>query len=307
MSRASGTGGGRQAIVAYRKELLERLGIEDGATDQDIETAHEALTSFLAGAPNNVAGWVGPRQQSIDEAFALLSGPPEALAESALDRVMAQRAETPPPAPTTRTKSSSRPVVAEMPQRRFPWIPLGVIAALIGIVVGVWWVGRGDDLPAMPANAQASPSDGASSGVDQQRVMELMQNITDNPKDVPSLRELGDIYYNAGDYLNAQTWQEKVLEIKPGDRDASLKLGACYYGQDKRADAEALWLKTEKAYPKDPAVHFYLGFYYFTDEPRQEAKMTAQWNKVIELDPTSEWAKSAKAHLASLKSENSDS
>lgn len=300
MSRASGSGSGRQAIAAYRRELLERLGLQDGASDQDIEKAHDALSEFLAGAPSPVSGWAEPRRREVDEAFALLSGPPEAMAESALDQVMAARAVV--PATPAKSKSGQQSLVADESRTSFPWVPVGIIAVVAGIIFGVWWMGRDPGVPDLPASAQSSSSPAADAGIDQQRVMQLMQNISEDPKDVPSLRELGGIYFNAGDVATAQSWYEKILAVKPDDRDAALNLGLCYYNQDQRPKAQALWSKTAQAYPRDPGVHFYLGFYYFAQDPRDEAKMKAEWNKVVELDPTSEWAKSAKAHLASLKS-----
>jgi hypothetical protein len=46
-------------------------------------------------------------------------------------------------------------------------------------------------------------------------------------------------------------------------------------------------------------VHDDLGFLYSSQSPPDKVNMTAEWNQVVAIDPTSELAKSVASHLNS--------
>ena len=80
---------------------------------------------------------------------------------------------------------------------------------------------------------------------------------------------------------------------------ALLALGAAQFNQGNAAEAKKQWLIAAGLYPKNAEVHYDLGFLYMSQTPPDKANMTAEWNKVIAIDPNSAIAKSVATHIKS--------
>jgi tetratricopeptide (TPR) repeat protein len=138
--------------------------------------------------------------------------------------------------------------------------------------------------------------------IDQARVAGLMQKITADPKDVTSLQELGDIYFAAGDYSTAGGWMEKILAADPKNLTARLALGAAAFNLGKADDAEEQWRQVLEVDPNNIEAHYDLGFMYLSKNPPDMANVKAEWDKVIEIAPDSDVAKTVQQHLTSFES-----
>jgi cytochrome c-type biogenesis protein CcmH/NrfG len=57
------------------RELLARLGLDSSATPEDVNTAHEAVSAYLAAAPRDLRSWARAQASGADEAYALLTDP----------------------------------------------------------------------------------------------------------------------------------------------------------------------------------------------------------------------------------------
>jgi hypothetical protein len=57
------------------RELLARLGLDPSATPEDLSTAHQAVSAYLAGAPRHLRSWARTQAAGADEAYALLTDP----------------------------------------------------------------------------------------------------------------------------------------------------------------------------------------------------------------------------------------
>jgi len=187
------------------------------------------------------------------------------------------------------------------------WVVLGVLGAFI-IAGGAYVMGHSSS-SAVPGISgpvtNTAPASAAPSGVpavDQAKVAELMQKITDNPNDSASLLALGDIYYQAADYANALTFYEKVIAITPKNEDALIAVAAAAYNSGKDSKAFDAWNKALEINPKNLEAHYGLGFYYLSQEPPKRDKAIAEWQTVIDIDPTSDLAKTVKSHIDSLNS-----
>ncbi|MHB1801122.1 MAG: tetratricopeptide repeat protein [Actinomycetes bacterium] len=186
-------------------------------------------------------------------------------------------------------------------------LPLLVVA----VVLGVYYLGRGSPVPGIsgtPTN-QASATAAAGSApvaLDQAKVVALMKKVGADPKDVASLQALGDIYFASADYRTATVWEQKVLAIDSKNQVALLALGAAQFNQGNKAEAKEQWLVAAALYPNLAEVHYDLGFLYLSQDPPDVAKVTAEWNKVIEIDPSSKVAKTVATHLKSLRSPSPD-
>lgn len=299
--------GGRPDAAEIRNELLGRLGLRASATDQDVEAAHDGLVEFLDLAPREVKPWAAARTTDVDEAFALLSGPDQGLVAETQIAAMAQGGpaetfESPAAAPA----APAAPVapVSRKPRRtQLVWaiVPLLVVA----VVLAVFYMGRGSSVPGIsgtPTNTATTASGGASTlPLDQVKVAALMQKITANPKDRASFQSLGDLYFASSDYKNAAVFEQKVLALDPKNRTALIALGAAQFNQGNGAGAKKQWLLAARLYPKSAEVHYDLGFFYMSQTPPDKVNMTAEWNKVIAIDPNSAIAKSVATHIKGTK------
>jgi tetratricopeptide (TPR) repeat protein len=313
MSRHQVSVGGRADAAELRNELLGRLGLRADASDQDIEAAHNGLVEFLELAPHDVRSWAAAQTTDVDEAFALLSGPEQDLVASSqlatpaqdepVETFQSPTAAPPPAAPGT--------FAAAKPRRtQLVWaiVPLLVVA----VVVGVYFMGKGSDVPGISGTPTGTQTTAASSAngatpVDQAKVGDLMKKISANPKDKASLQALGDIYFAAADYKNAASWEEKILAVDPKNQVALLALGAAQFNLGNAAEAKKQWLFAAKLYPNNAEVHYDLGFLYMSQTPPDKARMTAEWEKVVAIDPDSNLAKTVATHLKSANSAPSSS
>ena len=281
----------------FRNGLLARLGLTASASDLEIEAAHNGLLELLDLAPHQTRSWAAVQLRQVGQAYALLSGPAEALTAAAIAAAPTSVA----PAPISQSSALS-PAALKSRRRLMYRVGIAVIAG--AIIFGVYSLG-GDsgvpDITGTPTNTTA-PTKTSTVPVDPVKVAGLMEKITANPKDIASLRELGSIYFAAGDYKTAAIWKQKILNIDPKDQLALLALGAAQFNQGNLVEAKRLWLKAVALYPNVAEGHYNLGFLYLTQDPPETAKAIAAWNKVIAIDPNSSVAKSVALHLKGLAS-----
>lgn len=278
-------------------ELLARLGLSGGASDQEVEAARDSIAGFLATAPRDLRAWAQRETAIVDEAYALLSdGVDVSLADAVVPAAAA--------APSIRSTPESRPVQGSARLRRPTLSPLvkvlvaaGALALVVGVGYGVYAAGS----PAVPGfTGTPAPEASASPAIDQAKVADLMQKITTNPKDTASLLELGNIYFDAGDYKSAGDFMAKVVAIDPKNADALVGLGAATFNQGDDATAEADWRKAIALDPKKQEAYYDLGFMYLSKNPPDMTNVKAMWNEVLAIDPTTAIAQTVKTHLDSF-------
>ena len=291
--------GSRTDAAEFRNELLGRLAHGTEASDQDIEEAHNSLVEYLEQAPHGERSWATARISDLDEAFALLSGPEEELMlaapVSAIGTLSLDKTPPPPPVPAA-------PAAPTLGNRRRNQIVWALVVLLVVAGFGVYKMGSGSDVPGIsgtPTNSQATSAAGAPAAVpvDQAKVDALTKKVTSNPKDVASLQGLGDAYFAASDYKNATVWEQKVLAVDPKNQVALLALGAAQFNIGNAAEAKKQWLVAVALYPNSAEVHYDLGFLYMSQTPPDTAKMTAEWKKVVAIDPNSDLAKTVSSHI----------
>ena len=303
MSRHPVSVGDRADAAPFRHELLGRLGLWADASMQDVEAAHNVLVEFLELAPRKVTLWAAARTADVDEAFALLSGPEAELIAATQTAPTAavdlpKNTLTSPPAPSAPSGPFAA-LAANKPQRNKIIGAIGAVLA-VAVVFFVFQMGKSSDVPGIsgtPTGTETTAAAGAVTPVDPAKLAALMQKITANPKDVASLQGIGDLYYGATDYKNASLWEEKVLAVDPKNQVALLSLGAAQFNLGNAVEAKKAWLIAAGLYPKNAEVHYDLGFLYFSQTPPDTAKMTAEWKKVVAIDPNSALAKTVADHL----------
>ena len=292
----------RADAAEFKLELLRRLGLPADASDRDIEAARNVLAEFLELAPRKARLWTAAQTADLNEAFALLSGPEQLLISTSqrasrvqrpMEEIQGRLSPTPvvPVASTAATRKKRRTQVM------WAIVPLLVIA----VVFLVFQLGNSSTAPdtsGTPAQQTSAPS-GAPSvvPVDSTKVAALMKKLSANRKDTGSILALGDIYFAAADYKNASVWEQKALDVDPKNQAALLAIGAAQFNIGNKAEAKKHWLTAVALNPKSAEGHYDLGFLYLSQTPPDKVNMTAEWNKVIAIDPTSDLAKSVASHL----------
>jgi tetratricopeptide (TPR) repeat protein len=196
---------------------------------------------------------------------------------------------------------------APVPRAANPWKRLvlaGVaVVAIIGVgfggiqVVGAIGGGQptaGDNVAQAPQATQAAPA------VDEAKVGALMEKLAADPKDTVTLMALADEYYAGQQFAQAGDFLDKLLAIEPENVQALLARGAVSFNLAKLDEAETTWAKVVVIDPKNVEAHYDLGFLYLNSATPDWAGVQREWNMVIELDPTSDLAKTVKSHLDSL-------
>lgn len=285
-------------------DLLGRLGLGDGASEDQVETAHNDVVAFLESAPPDLRDWARGQLATADEAYALLS-----------DRAGTFLEPTQPAQSTRRTRAARAAQLAATDEPRLPFLrrigPLGRIAiatiALAGVLVGGYVV-YASDLPAVPGLSGTPAPEGQQATLDTARVAELMQTIQADPNNLAALEELGDLYFAARDYATAAEWEQKVLDIDPDNITGHLALGAALYNTGNSTEAEVHWRRVIELNPNDTEAlveaHYDLGFMYFSADPPDVPKTIIEWQAVIDIAPDSDIAQTVQTHLQTLEQWN---
>ena len=287
---------------------------------QDAGPARAELLEFLRSAPASLQTWAdgeiatlgGLPAEGPDDATVVAQGLADPAGgadddfESALDEALDDEEDTglvPRSGPVREGHRGAGRWVARWSRSR-PVLAVAALAVVAAGVGGVYKAG-GTSVPGISGTATNTASSNSSSTgtkpVDQAQVAALMSKISTNPKDVTSLAALGDLYFAAGDYATAAGWQQKVLQVEPRNVTALLALGASTFNQGDSTTAERQWLQAVALDPRQAEAHYDLGFLYLSENPPNMAKVRQEWNKVVEIDPNSEIAKTVATHLSSLQ------
>jgi tetratricopeptide (TPR) repeat protein len=307
---------------SVERVLLARLGLGGGASAADIETAHDDLLEFLDSAPRDLRAWADAQMAAADEAYALLSDPTATRPAAAVIHEPRIDADEPDetdeadeadeldeldeePVRRSRRKPAARSHrrTTAAPRRigtggRMLMAAAGLVAALtVGYIV--YASGSPGGVPGL--NGSPAP-ESSQAALDTARVAQLMANIQADPNDKASLQELGDLYFQAGEYGVAADWENKIQAIDPNDVTAHLALGAADYNLGDPTSAEQQWRAALAIDPQNVEAHYDLGFMYFSQDPPDVDQTIAEWQQVIDLAPDSTIAQTIATHMATLES-----
>jgi tetratricopeptide (TPR) repeat protein len=151
-----------------------------------------------------------------------------------------------------------------------------------------------------PAASQVAQASSGVPSVDLNKISGLMATLNEKPDDIETLLALGNEYYNGQEFETAANWFDKVLAVDPEHVEGLLARGAVYFNTGDSVSAEKLWKQVVGIDPDNVEAHYDLGFLYLNSATPNWDGLRAEWNKVIELDPDSELAKTVQAHLDQL-------
>jgi tetratricopeptide (TPR) repeat protein len=135
-----------------------------------------------------------------------------------------------------------------------------------------------------PTCAQAvSGRQRAQPAFDAKRFKELQETVSQDPKNVDALMELGDMHAEQREFTDAITWYEKALAVRDSI-EVRKDLGVALLNVKRPDEAIAHLKKALEFDPADAAALFDLGFalLYAKDDPDGAIKL---FEKLIELHP----------------------
>lgn len=243
----------------------------------------DELDQFLATAPDSLRPWTEAQREAISEAPTLDDLEDDAILDE--DELR----------PSTKGEGK-----VNQTARGINKVLVALLAAAIVIIVQQF--GK----PAEPQAAQAPHGDmGAASAVpgvtfaplDEEKVSELEKKLESDADDVDTLRQLAKLHDDAGLWQEANGYQARILEQHPDDFDALLADGVFKFNAGDIEGAERQWVRATEVKPGDPEGYYNLGFVHMAKEPADVDKARAAWEKLIEVAPESELAKTASQHI----------
>jgi len=289
------------------------LGISEDASQDELEARYQALSQYLASTnvPPALREWAEKQAKLVDEAYAVLSDPEQRAAAkgakaSAVAKPEPAPAETPAaagpePLSTTPSRLSSSPP-SSLPSS-LPWrsLAIGAIGGLVVLVVVlVTWFGLfgsvGDGNEVTPPTADEN----GLIPLDTARVAELMKSAQADPTNPETLFELGETFFQAGEWQSSLDWFTKLIEVEPTNVHALTDIGTSQYNLGSTEDAKATWLKVNEIAPDDPQIHYNLGFLYANAEPQDLEAAKSEWSLVLKLAPGSDLAQTVQVHMDGL-------
>jgi len=173
---------------------------------------------------------------------------------------------------------------------------------ILGWVIGTQQVRRAA-APApettVASNQQAGPTTRQPPALDQARVQDLQKTLASNPKDVKSVIELGNTYFDAERWDDAITWYRRAIELDPNDADASTDLGVSLYYSNRADEALAQFEHSLKISPQHTKTLLNKGIVLaFGKQDLRGA--AAEWEKVVTLAPNSPEGQAARRALEGI-------
>lgn len=271
------------------------------------DAERDALAAYLASAPPELRAWADAQLEAMGaDGVAEAAAPPDDPAEPDEDAVDLDDFVDDSDGPVLRRARTARParVPSTKPRGKqgFGRVNLVLVALLATAVVLLVQQWGGGGQTAQPGVTPTAVPTGMTTfaTLDSARVDELKARVAKDAGDVAAMRELGKLYYAAGQWQDAEAWQQKILDLNADDVDALLAIGVPQLNLGDYDSAEKNWLRAGELSPKAPEPWFNLGFLYLSKTPPDKAAATKAWQKVIDVAPDSPLAGTAKTHLKSM-------
>jgi Tfp pilus assembly protein PilF len=309
------------------------LGISEDASQEELEERYRVLADYLAAPtiPASLRDWANKQAALVDEAYAVLTDPERRAAARRQQQPAKEEARTFAEAGryqaenTPRAEAGAREELQveeprdtadRRPAREAPE-PSGlglfdrllnlrsqplVLGPLIGLVVIAAVLFGRYGLPGRGGNG-GTPSTAQQNSLiplDTERVAQLMAEVQLDPNNKDALFELGERYFEANEWQSAIDWLTKLAAIDPANTAAQTDIGTANFNLGLPDAAKTSWLAVLQIDPNYVQAHYNLGFLYANVEPVDLAAASQEWQKVVELAPGSDLAKTVQVHLDSL-------
>jgi len=181
-----------------------------------------------------------------------------------------------------------------------------VIALLVGFIAGatVAILKGTKDTPktAMVQKSQMAPA--PPPGPDPAEVALKVQTLKDivkkDPKNLPALVELGNLYFDAGQPKEAIEVYSQYLALKPDNPDVRTDIGIMYRASGDLDRAIEEFKKAVQSDPKHVNSRYNIGIVLLHDKNDIQGAIKA-WEEYLKVDTSSERAQRVKAQIERMK------
>jgi cytochrome c-type biogenesis protein CcmH/NrfG len=158
-----------------------------------------------------------------------------------------------------------------------------VVGFLGGVVFGVYKSGTGTSVQESMLSQPAEEEQGASVESAAQ-IFELEKRTSESPDDVAAWIDLGNLYFDTGNYEKAITAYNKALELNPDNADVMNDLGVMYRRNGQPKKAIEAFDKAIKIDPGHETVRFNKGIVLMHDLNDLEGTIQA-WEELVKINP----------------------
>ncbi len=178
---------------------------------------------------------------------------------------------------------------------------VGVVSLAIGLGVG-YYFGKSVSSTDLPATSSA-PIDSGSPALDpavfRQREAQFKTQLESNPKDLDTLIQLGNLYYDDKKFDSAIVYYGKALDIDPTNVGVRTDRGTSFWNLGKTDEAIAEFQKSLQIDPSHAQTLFNLGIVYLHGRTDVTAARNA-WEKLLATNPNYPQRDQLRQMLASM-------
>lgn len=176
-----------------------------------------------------------------------------------------------------------------------------IFAGIITVVLVILFAAGTFDKPSPKiTGGNTQPQQNMTQGpslADINKLNELRDYVKNNPNDKDKILELGHLLMDNGYNEEAIINYDKYLSFEPKNPDVIIDKGVCYFNLEQYDKAEEIMLSGLKINPRHIIGTYNIGIVNLAKQQREKAR---EWfQKVIELDPNSDYARQAKQLLES--------
>jgi cytochrome c-type biogenesis protein CcmH/NrfG len=186
--------------------------------------------------------------------------------------------------------------------------PVGVIIACAcclgaGLAIGYFY-GKESGNAAIAGNPVQvqTPTTGDPSLL--QHEMTLKSILASNPKDLNTLIQLGNVYYDGGRFGEAVDAYGRALELDPKNADVRTDRGTCYWSMGQPDAALAEFAKALETAPTKAQTLYNMGVVYLNGK-KDSAKAKAVWEQLLATNPDYPDRAKVQEQIASLAASTS--
>lgn len=180
------------------------------------------------------------------------------------------------------------------------WVKVGAILITLSFVLALMPALSAAGLGDLVKSIFQGSSGSSGETQNQAAIVQLKDKVKKNPKDVKSLIELGNTYYDSGKYQNAITYYQKSLEINPKDYDVLTDMGAAYNASGQAEKALEIFKQVTAEKPDHAMAWYNQGIIY--KAKNDTANMRFAWERFLALQPTGAQADNVRSELANTTS-----
>ena len=270
------------------------------------------LARFLESAPDDLKGWADEQLAQLGEQAEAAEDPDAVGLEAFADDFDDLSDEDPDDSKSGRPRVSGKSKASKAKAnkdgkvggvRKITLVLVTLLTAAVVIIVQQSGLGGSDSSSAMGGGtSSAMPSDLSSyDQVDEEQINQLKEQIEADPENADLKQQLAEVYLSSGLYQDAIDQLGGVLQLVPDDLDALLAIGVAEFNLNQDDQAEQHWTRATEVAPDQVESWYNLGFLYMAQDPPDYDKVEQAWGKVIEIDPDSELAATAQAHLEQIR------